>query len=209
MRLQVISFAVLFLGIACQEKRPASEGSPKVWFPFDVGNRWVLEDRFGPLEFKVTASTQIGGIDCFEVSQSTDGSVFAKDFLQPRTDGVYLLGREIHNGDKFVYRHPACILKYPLSPGAKWKSIIDTGDGELQTLAYEVVSFEPQETPKGILDCVKIKRNDGITISFVWYALEIGQIREDTYALPENGNTFVGSLKLKDFNLEVKELTPQ
>ena len=96
------------------------------YFPMQVGNRWTYRVSVGGnTATAVSSIAKIETIDKIPLARleaQVNGQVVASEHLQQTKDGVF---RHRNNGQDIS--PPFCLLKYPVTSGAKWKGEIKVG----------------------------------------------------------------------------------
>ena len=120
------------------------------YFPNTPGTQW----RYSNGETQQTGKARvIGGVNVVPVGHSVNGKLVSEDYLEYRSDGVYLRG--VQAGGKLNWYLPPLQVypASPLAPGQVWTSV--TGSG--LRLSGRVVGTQALRTQSGSYNALVVR----------------------------------------------------
>jgi hypothetical protein len=157
------------------------------YYPLREGDLWTSRALIlqGDKKTEVEATTRVAGkkkigeTECHVVEIKV-GGIGSREYLTADETGVRVVGGN-QGGTDFVYETPIPRLKYPLAAGASWEGKVRRGGVTVNSVST-VLGEEDVEVPAGKYRAFKVSVGidtpAGKTESLVWYAREVGVVKQ-------------------------------
>jgi hypothetical protein len=171
--------AVLLAGPAASAPKLKDKVPTAPYWPTSVGAAitYQWDGETGTRTRTVTAVERAAGVTKVASDEvGPDGRAAPANKVEVRADGLFLTEEFGH-----PYDPPVCLLKFPVTKGAKWTTVTKRADIGPVEFTREVGETKTIETPGGRFEAVRVSGDmilaRGTQTKVYWFAPEVGIIK--------------------------------